>query len=400
MNNRIKLIICITAVIICQYWPIEDVFSEDSGKKITEYGQKIEETKKDLTDVEKRIKSKQSKKRILRSKEKKLASKLNRINSELNRTGKRLGNLNSKLSNTLKQGKGIERELSNQKVKSQRLNKLVKQELVYLYKWGYHNTRENIWLTELVSSKSYSDYVKKDRFVKNIIEQKIRIFSKSVEQEKRLKELESSFIEKKNEFQELREQTIKTLSLHTKKQNEQRGILKNTQKEVLSYQKDIDRLTGSRKELQEMIDFFEDAKAQLQWESDKKSYFHSQRGRLPWPVSGNIISHYGRQKHPHLNTYLVKGGIEIKGRAGEEVKSVERGVVVYRDEFKNYGKMVIVSHGGGYYSVYAHLKDFRVKLGQDVRREERLGTVKDNLYFEIRVAGKTDDPSRWLANKK
>ncbi len=399
MSSKIKVIICI-CVVVCQCWLIESAMPEDSEKKIIEYDQKIEETKKDLTDVDKKIKSKQSQKNILKSKEKKLATKLNTIKKELEVNKNKLNNLNYKLSDTLKQGKVIEKELANQKVKSQTLNRLVKQELVYLYKWGYHNKQENIWLTELVSSESYSDYVKKDRFIKKVIAQKINIFSKSLEQEKKLKALEASFKEKKNEFQKLREQTVKTLSLHTKKQNEQREILQNTKKEMLSYQKDIDRLTGDRKELQEMIDFFEGAKAQIQWESDKKSYFHSQKGRLPWPVSGKIISHYGRQRHPHLDTYIVRGGVEIKGRSNEEVKSVERGVIVYRDEFKNYGKMVIVSHGGGYYSVYAHLKDFGVKLGQDVDREECLGTIKDNLYFEIRVAGKTDNPSRWLVIKR
>jgi murein hydrolase activator len=74
---------------------------------------------------------------------------------------------------------------------------------------------------------------------------------------------------------------------------------------------------------------------------------------------------------------------------------------VFADMFKGYGLMVILDHGGKHHSLYAHLREVRVKQGQRLQAGEVLGTVGAGLegaglYFEMRFQGRPEDPQEWL----
>jgi septal ring factor EnvC (AmiA/AmiB activator) len=76
--------------------------------------------------------------------------------------------------------------------------------------------------------------------------------------------------------------------------------------------------------------------------------------------------------------------------------------VVFADRFKGYGLMVVLDHGGKHHSLYAHLAETSVQLGQKVAEGDTLGTVGasgvegSGLYFEMRFQGRPEDPLDWL----
>jgi septal ring factor EnvC (AmiA/AmiB activator) len=84
------------------------------------------------------------------------------------------------------------------------------------------------------------------------------------------------------------------------------------------------------------------------------------------------------------------------------VSAVYEGTVIFADRFKGYGLMVVVDHGGKHHSLYAHLADSVVQVGQKVAQGETLGTVGatsllgTGLYFEMRFQGRPEDPQEWL----
>jgi septal ring factor EnvC (AmiA/AmiB activator) len=121
------------------------------------------------------------------------------------------------------------------------------------------------------------------------------------------------------------------------------------------------------------------------------------------PVRGNIVETFGKHKHPEFNSYTFSKGLSIAAGAGTEIKAIYDGSVIFADYFKGYGNMVIVDHGGGYFSLYAHASKITKKVGAEVVRNETLGTVGDldsakgpMLYFEIRYQGKPVDPAGWV----
>jgi septal ring factor EnvC (AmiA/AmiB activator) len=130
-------------------------------------------------------------------------------------------------------------------------------------------------------------------------------------------------------------------------------------------------------------------------------------GRLDWPVDGNIVYRFGRVVSAN-NTSITWNGIGIGAAMGTGVKAVAEGEVVFAEPAGTYGNMLILQHGGGAYSVYASLAEFRVRKGQRVRKGEVVGTVGQadpdmppRLHFEIRPNGQRPvDPLDWLRRQR
>ena len=137
--------------------------------------------------------------------------------------------------------------------------------------------------------------------------------------------------------------------------------------------------------------------------------FKQKEGRLPWPtMSRQITKTHGKHQHPKYKTYTFHKGIDIKAPQRAEVWTVSQGTVAFASwsqepGLREYGKMVMIAHGGGYYTLYAHLDSISVKENQRVGGGEIIGRVGQTgskkgpyLYFEIRKDGAPLNPSKWL----
>ena len=127
------------------------------------------------------------------------------------------------------------------------------------------------------------------------------------------------------------------------------------------------------------------------------------RGKLPWPVKGKVITHYGKQRDPKTKTYTTNIDIEIKVKEGTPVRCVFPGVVRMITYLPGYGNTVIVDHGKGYYTVYSHLSEVDVSKNSYVDRNQIIGKVGDSGYigpvtlrFGIYGSSRTYNPERWL----
>lgn len=126
------------------------------------------------------------------------------------------------------------------------------------------------------------------------------------------------------------------------------------------------------------------------------------RGALPWPASGIVTGHFGRQRTTRFGTEVARSGIEISMAEGQSVHAVHEGTVAYADQFTGYGDLVIVDHADGIYSLYGYLSSIDVTRGQRVEARTPIGASGRNpsgnpaLYFELRVDGKPVDPLQWL----
>ncbi len=134
--------------------------------------------------------------------------------------------------------------------------------------------------------------------------------------------------------------------------------------------------------------------------------FRDMKGLLPWPIGGDVVLGFGRIKNPDSHTYTRHRGLDLEATVGTEVRAVHDATVVYCDWFRGYGKIVILSHGGGYNSVYAHCSEILVRKGDVVRAglpvalAGETGSLKGPfLYFEIREGGKPVDPALWLQRR-
>ena len=132
-------------------------------------------------------------------------------------------------------------------------------------------------------------------------------------------------------------------------------------------------------------------------------------GQLNWPVEGNVLYRFGPDTKSN-GVVLKNNGIGIGAPAGTTVKSVEAGVVEVAGAQPGYGLAVIVSHGGGYRTLYLFLKSVRVNVGQKITAGQVIGTVGGeqmaegpHIEFQVRVptGGSIEpvDPLTWLRSR-
>jgi septal ring factor EnvC (AmiA/AmiB activator) len=91
----------------------------------------------------------------------------------------------------------------------------------------------------------------------------------------------------------------------------------------------------------------------------------------------------------------------MRAPGGTVVRSVFPGRVAFADSYADYGRTVILDHGGGYYTVSANLGDVEVKVGDELAGGARIGTLAggsagSTLYFEVRIGQETADPAEWF----
>jgi septal ring factor EnvC (AmiA/AmiB activator) len=127
--------------------------------------------------------------------------------------------------------------------------------------------------------------------------------------------------------------------------------------------------------------------------------FRELRGRLPWPVAGKQENQFGSVRE---GTDMRWQGVNISAREGDAVHAIHNGRVVFADWLRGSGLLIIVDHGDGYLSLYAHNQTLLKSSGDAVKAGDSIATVgstggeqQAGLYFEIRHKGVPSDPAEW-----
>ena len=121
----------------------------------------------------------------------------------------------------------------------------------------------------------------------------------------------------------------------------------------------------------------------------------------PCPSSYNVTSYYGMRKHPILRKYKMHTGIDIGASKGSSIVAANKGTVIMAtyDKSGGYGNMVVLDHGAGITTLYAHASKLCVKVGDEVKAGAVIAKVGstglstgNHLHFEVRVNGETKNP--------
>ncbi len=194
-----------------------------------------------------------------------------------------------------------------------------------------------------------------------------------------------------------------------KVRNRRASFLKSVRRETKKQDRLLEEINISKRQLERRVKKIlesEQARRAKAAKASKASRVPASAhvGQLVWPVRGKVLRRYGRQKHREFNAIVYSPGIEIAARQGSQIKAAAKGRVVHADWLKGYGRVMIVDHGSGFYTVYGHLQDFLVKEKQEVKRGMAIGTVgntgytgEPSLYFEVRVKGRDKNPMHYLS---
>lgn len=222
----------------------------------------------------------------------------------------------------------------------------------------------------------------------------------------------------KSQLDSLRKINVTLLS----ERNQELGRLKTTEKKEQQIVQDLNRnktrYQAEIKKKRSQIDALNKKIAQMIAQQNKKqkaksspqkkvdiqlsNEFASNKGRLPWPVSGTITGRYGKHKHPvYKNVDLpFNNGINISTGADEQVRAVFNGTVCQVVVMPGYNQCVLIQHGE-YYTFYCKLKQVSVKAGDKVSAGDVLGIVdtisgETQLHFQLWKGTSSIDPEPWL----
>lgn len=123
-----------------------------------------------------------------------------------------------------------------------------------------------------------------------------------------------------------------------------------------------------------------------------------------WPVTGRLMSHFGSRSDPFAGHQAFHAGVDISGPHGSPVRVTADGIVRSAGYMSGYGKLIVVAHGNGLETYYAHLSRIDVIPGQEVRLGQVVGgtgatgrATSTHLHYEVRIGGNPVNPYPYLA---
>ena len=125
-----------------------------------------------------------------------------------------------------------------------------------------------------------------------------------------------------------------------------------------------------------------------------------------WPVEGRLLGPFGQRTDPFSGEGAFHKGVDISAPYGTPVIATAEGIVTFSEFESGYGRLVVVTHGGGMSTYYAHLSRAYVHAGQQVQRGDQVGAVGStgrvtapHLHYEVRMSGTPVNPYRYMVSK-
>lgn len=213
----------------------------------------------------------------------------------------------------------------------------------------------------------------------------------------RIAELEDSLAIEDQQLAGLEKQQQQEVERLDRARGERGVVLVSLRNEARSRTATLTRLNQQRASLEKLLG--ELRRAAARFPIDSKSPFGRLRGQLTLPVDGRMLARYGQARAGAIRW----DGILLGTARGAPVHAVYHGRVLYADWLAGLGLLVIVDHGGGYMSLYAHNDQIYRKVGERVTAGDVIAASGDSggrsspeLYFEIRRNGRPVDPVPWF----
>ena len=315
---------------------------------------------------------------------------LNTLNSQLNEVQQSLDSINAEIASTEEQIAYTEMEIANKQRDYDGRLAIFNLRLKEMYQYG-----EVSYLEVLLQSSSLSDFLTRFEYLKYIanndkklLDEVTAIKTSLEEQKVSLDDMKATLeISKKN-------QMTKSAELATASQAQQQLVNEinadlNAQFEILEdLEAESNAIASQIKAIQAQNAGTTSAPGAYLW---------------PCPSSKTITSNYGYRIHPIQGTKKLHTGMDIGAKTGADVIASASGTVIMSQYYGGYGNCIIIDHGGGVSTLYAHMSSLIAKNGQYVTAGEVIGKVGStgnstgpHLHFEVRINGSTVDPKGYV----
>ncbi|MGE5028291.1 MAG: murein hydrolase activator EnvC family protein [Betaproteobacteria bacterium] len=228
----------------------------------------------------------------------------------------------------------------------------------------------------------------------------------------RSRELARRYQEKNAELKQVKAEQSRQKAQLERDKGVRQSVLTRLNRQITSQRHEIGRLQCNEKRLTSLIERLSKL-AQKKFQKGTSLHnrnlptpmpsdgvFRQLKGKLHLPVRGELINRFGSPREDSGATWK---GLFIKSPAGQEVKSIASGKVVFSDWLRGFGNIVIVDHGDGYMSLYGNNETLYKQAGEPVRTGDTIaavgnsgGIAETGLYFELRYQSRPFDPLDWV----
>ncbi len=345
-----------------------------------------------LQQIQERIKQTSKSLKKQQNQELSLLRDLAVINTSLKETDRRIAKLKKEQKRGEKKILNVRGDIAQGRRDLQQQERKLKKRLISLYKEG--NTGV---LKVLFSSNSPMELAEQYEYLSRILDNDKNMMSDFrgvIKQQKdRLAQLENL---QKQKQQHLSAEKSERADARLARQL-QAKLLSKVRRDKSQIHAELQNLKANARRLKDLVSSFGRQK------DIGHGNFTTRKGRLPWPLKGALLVGFGTQKNSGLGTLYESHGIEIAASKGMKIKAVATGKVVFSSWFKGYGNLLIVSHEGGYHTLYAKADKLLKQIGERVEMGEPVALAglsgEQGIYFEVRQMGAPVDPLSWLIRR-
>lgn len=270
--------------------------------------------------------------------------------------------------------------------------KTLEKRLVAVYKMG-----DTTYLDVLLNSKSITDFISRYYLIEEITEYDGKLLETIEREKNKITEINNQLNEKSNNLKKMKENQEKTLISLENARTIKNSYLADLTEEELNIQKQVE-------EYNKKLDNIDAQMAILAMVNGDSEFIG---GEFLWPAPGNTIitSPFGMRFHPILHYYRSHNGIDIGTPMGAPIVASNPGTVITASYVGSYGNVVMLDHGGGVVTNYAHGSKILVEVGQTVQRGEIIMeagstglSTGPHLHFEIKINGTFVNPLPYVTN--